>query len=177
MISSALENHVLFETRIGCEELPTMMPQQIVVSFRRKARVTRCHTQFSTTTFSAELWNHAARLCKTVHNKCDHQIARLLPHPRKSVEKSVGLEDCNVPNCSDAQLPVVRTIPSEVVSRKTSRRASHVSVHRGFRRRKEDEESPRRCMASVRQGASEQQISTKSHRSTVASFQHRLNIF
>ena len=35
-------------------------------------------------------------------------------------------------------------------------------------RSNENEESPRRCMASVRQGTSEQQISTKSHRSTVA---------
>ena len=37
--------------RIGCEELPTMMFQPIVFSFREKARVTRCHKQFTTTTF------------------------------------------------------------------------------------------------------------------------------
>ena len=49
--SLTLETRVLFETRIGCEELPTMMFQQIVFSFRETARVTRCHKQFSTTTF------------------------------------------------------------------------------------------------------------------------------
>ena len=32
--SWTLETHVLFETKIGCEELPTMMFQQIVFSFR-----------------------------------------------------------------------------------------------------------------------------------------------
>ena len=51
VISLTLETHVLFETRIGCEELPTMMFQQIVFSFREEARVTRCHKKFSTKTF------------------------------------------------------------------------------------------------------------------------------
>ena len=51
VISLTLETHVLCETRIGCEELPKMMFQQIVFSFREEARVTRCHEQLSTTTF------------------------------------------------------------------------------------------------------------------------------
>ena len=63
-------------------------------------------------------------------------------------------------------------MPSEVVSQKTSQGASHVSVRRGFRRRlsatMKDDEIPRCCMASVRQGALEKKISTKSHRSTTA---------
>ena len=55
VISSTLETYALFETRIGCEELPTTVFQQTVFSCR-EARVTRCHKQFSTT-FSAELSN------------------------------------------------------------------------------------------------------------------------
>ena len=65
-------------------------------------------------------------------------------------------EDWKVSSCSVAQLLGVRTMSSEVV-RKTSQGASHVSVRRGFRRRliakKEDEEIPRCCMASVKQSA------------------------
>ena len=51
VISLTLETQVLFETRTGCKELPTMMFQQIVICFRITARATRCHKQFSTTTF------------------------------------------------------------------------------------------------------------------------------
>ena len=95
VISLALETRVLFETRIGFEELPTMMFPQIVFSFREEARVTRCHEQFSTTTFllSSEFTQLERRpdstRCSPFPVNVAHQIARLLQRTRKTVEKSV----------------------------------------------------------------------------------------
>ena len=107
VISLTLETHVLFETRIGCEELPTMMFQQIVFSFREEARVTRCHKQFSTTTFllSSEFSQLCRRPAGTLCRPFPINVATKLQDctiPEKTVEKSVWLENCNVSNCSDA---------------------------------------------------------------------------
>ena len=141
MRSLTLETGVLFETRLGCDELPTIMFQQIVFSFREEARVTRFHKRFSTTTFllSSEFTQLDRRPAGTLCRPSPINVATKLQDccsiPEKTVDKSVLLEDCNVSNYSDAQLPVVRTWHSEVVSQKTSRAASHVSVRRGLRRR------------------------------------------
>ena len=51
VISLTMETHLLCKTRIRCEELPTMMFQQIVFSSRGETGITRCHEQFSTTPF------------------------------------------------------------------------------------------------------------------------------
>ena len=111
VISLTLETHVLFDTRIGCEELPTMMFQQIVLSFREEARITRCHKQFSTTTFLLRCkitqldGRPAGTFCRPVPKNVTTTLqdcCRILD--RKTVEKSVWLEDCNVSISSDAQL-------------------------------------------------------------------------
>ena len=51
VISLTLETHVLFETRIGSEELPMMMFHMIVFCFREEARITRSDKLYSATTF------------------------------------------------------------------------------------------------------------------------------
>ena len=65
-----------------------------------------------------------------------------------------------------------RTSTSEVVSQRTNHAASRVSAHRGFRRRLCATAKTKRAhvvaLLSLRQGASEPEISTKSHRSAVA---------
>ena len=162
------------ETRIGCEDFPTMMFQQIVFSFREEARITRCHKEFSTTTFllSSKITQldrrPAGTFLQPILNKCDHQIARLLPACSKNCRKiCLARRPGNVSNCSAAQLPV-RTMLSEVVSQKTQPSSfSRVCVlwfPTPSERSNENQEVPRCCMASVRQGASEQLVSTKSHR-------------
>ena len=108
VISLTVET-VLFETRIGCEELPTMMFQQIVFSCREEARITRCHKQFSTTTFLLGSENHAARQ-KTSPKIVATQLQDAAAYP-KTVENSVWPEDCHASTCSDAQLLMVRTMP------------------------------------------------------------------
>ena len=66
-----------------------MVFQQIVFSFREEARITRCHKQYSTTTFLLTLKINSWHILQDIPKKCDHQIARQLPHTRKTVEKSV----------------------------------------------------------------------------------------
>ena len=125
VIFLTLKTHVLFETRIGCDEVLTMMFQQIVFSFRETARVTRCHKQFSTTTFLLT-----------------SKITQLDRGPTGTLCSE------NQPRSFSLVCASWFPTPSE--------------------RNKEDEEIPRCRMASVRHGASERQISTKSHRSTTA---------
>ena len=131
VISLTLETHGLFETRIGCEELPTMMFQQIVFSFPETARVKRCHEQFSTTNFL---------LSSKVTQLARRQPAQIAGHFQflrppncktaaaysKTFEKSVWFEDCKVSSCSVAQLLGVRTMPSEVRSENQPRSFSRV---------------------------------------------------
>ena len=100
---------------------------------QKTARVTRCHKQFLTTTFL--LSSKITQLDRRPAGTLCRPFARLLPHARKTFQQSVWFEDCNVSNYSGAKLLVVRTMPSEVVSQKTSQGVSHVSVRRGFRRR------------------------------------------
>ena len=141
MISVTLEIHALFETRIGCEELPTMMFQQIAFSFRRTARVARCHKHFSTTTFllSSKITQldrrPAGTLCRPFAINVSTKLQDCCRVFEKLSKNCVWFANCNESNCSDAQSQVVRTMPSEVVSQKTSQGASHVSVRCDFRRR------------------------------------------
>ena len=104
-----VDTHVLFETRIGCEEPPTMMFQQIVFSFREEARVTRCHKQFSTTTFllSSEITQldrrPAGTLCKPFPTNVATKLQDCCSIPEKLSENLSSSKTCNVSNCSDAQ--------------------------------------------------------------------------
>ena len=89
VISLTLETHVLFETRIGCEELQTMMFQQIVFSFRKTARVTCCHKQFSTTTFllSSKITQLDRRPAGTLCRPFPIKVTKKLQDCRRVLEK------------------------------------------------------------------------------------------
>ena len=83
-------------------------------------------------------------------NKCGHQIARLLPHTRKIFQQSVWFEDCNVSNYSGAKLPVVRTMPSEVVSgERDCPRRSRVHVHNHAFRGRFSENQPKEFLTCL----------------------------
>ena len=74
-------------------------------------------------------------------------------------------------SCSKRQSQGARTTLSEVVFKRTNQAASRVNAHRGFRRRLCTTVKTKRAQVVallLRQGASEPEISTKSHRSAGA---------
>ena len=141
--------------------LPRMMFQQIVFSFRKTARVTCSHNQLSTTTF----------LLSSTITQLDRRPAGTLCRPSPT-NVTTKLQDCCRILEKNRRICLVRRLQRFALfgcaliggenhafrGRFSEKRRSFSRVCASWfpkpcERNKEDEEIPRCCMASVRQGA------------------------